>query len=105
MAERKSFVDEKKVKKLNAKVYEKASLDREHLMEFLTYIDTNDALTIIRETQKWLEDLHANPKYSHIVFPKGDIDAVIGDLDSYGRVQPETILSFKESSSRTVPIS
>lgn len=105
MAQKKSFVDSDKVKELNDKVYERGSLDREHLMEFLTCVDTNNAPDIIAETQKWLEELHANPKYSHIVFPRGDIEAIIGDLDSYGRVQAETIMKFKENSSRTIPIS
>lgn len=100
-----SFVDQDKVNTLNDKVYEKASVDREHLMEFLTLIDTNDAQAIITEVRNWLQSLHDNPKFDKVRFPTGDIDAVIGDLDSYGRVQPKTILQFKQSSSRTVPMS
>lgn len=99
------MVDRDKVSTLNDKVYENGGIDREHLLEFLTLIDTNDATTIIAEVKNWLTKLHADPKYTKVRFPQGDIDAIIGDLDSYGRVQPETILQFKQSSSRTVPMS
>lgn len=93
-----------KLKALNDKVYDKGFIDREHLLEFLKSMDTNDGETIVKEVKKWLTDLHDDPKYSKVTFPKGDIDAVISDLDSYGRVQPETILKFKEQSSKTVPM-
>lgn len=92
-----------KVQALNDKVYENGGIDREHLLEFLTYIETNDATTIIAEVRNWLTKLEADPKYDKVKFPKGDIDAIIGDLDSYGRVQPETIYQFKQSSSRSIP--
>lgn len=94
------IVDADKLKKLNDKVYECGLIDREHLLEFLTLIDTNDSLVIINEVNKWLTGLHEDPKYDKISFPNGDIDAVLGDLDSYGRVQPETILQFKQSSNK-----
>lgn len=99
------MVDRDKVSMLNDKVYKNGGIDREHLLEFLTLINTNDAQTIINEVKNWLTKLHDDPKYTKVRFPKGDIDAIIGDLDSYGRVQPETILQFKQSSSRTVPMS
>lgn len=99
----KSYVNPDKVKELNAKVYERGHIDREHLLEFLTLIDTNDAQSIIAEVRKWLTSLHDDPTYSKVVFPQGDIDAVIGDLDSYGRVQSETILQFKQASSHALP--
>lgn len=99
------MVDRDKVSALNDKVYQNGGIDREHLLEFLTLIDTSDAKTIIAEVKNWLTKLHDNPKYTKVRFPTGDIDAIIGDLDSYGRVQPETILQFKQSSSRTVPMS
>lgn len=98
------MADAEKVKALNEKVYENGGIDREHLLEFLTCIDTNDAPTIIAEVRNWLTKLHDDPKYTRVRFPKGDIDAIIGDLDSYGRVQPETILQFKQSSSRSLPL-
>lgn len=102
---RQSFADEDKVKKLNDDIYEKAYIDREHLATFLTCIDTNDAPTIIKEVHLWLENLHNDPKFDKIIFPRGDIDAIIGDLDSYGRVQPESLVSYKQSSNKTIPIS
>jgi hypothetical protein len=105
MAERKSFVDKKKVGKLNKDVWNRGRVDREHLMEFLTLIDNNDAQVIIKAVKSWLKDLHDDPKYDKVRFPDGDIDAIIGDLDSYGRLQPETIMQFKESSNKTLPIS
>lgn len=105
MPKRESFLDQKKADKLNEKIYQRGSLDREHLMEFLTCIDTNDARDIINEVKHWLKTLHSNPKYTRIVFPRGDIDSILGDLDSYGRVRTETIQEFKNSSSRTLPIS
>lgn len=105
MALQESFVDKQQVEKLNDKIYQQGYVDRADLMDFLTYITTNDALLIISEVEKWLQGLHDDPKFSKIVFPKGDIDAILGDLDSYGRVQPDTILQFKQNSSKTVPIS
>lgn len=102
MAE-KSYVNPDKIKELNAKVFERGHVDREHLLEFLTLIDTNDADSIIREVKKWLTELHDDSHYDKVIFPQGDIDAVIGDLDSYGRVQPETILQFKQASSHAIP--
>lgn len=102
---KKSFVDTDKLKELNDKIYEVAYIDREHLLEFLTLVDTNDAKSIVAEVEKWLNDLHGDPHYSKIRFPQGDIEAVLGDLDSYGRVQPETVLKFKEQSNKTLPIS
>lgn len=98
-----SFVNQDKVKTLNDKVYERGSIDREHLMEFLTCVETNDETTIVTEVQKWLTSLHDDPKYDKIHFPTGDIEAVLGDLDSYGRVQPETILQFKQNSNKAIP--
>lgn len=96
----KSFVDEEKVATLNDKIYERGMIDRSHLLEFLSYIDTNDQQTIVKAVKDWLEGLHSDPKYSKVFFPQGDIQAILGDLDSYGRVQPDTIMQFKENSSR-----
>ena len=98
-------MDQKKLDKLNKKIYEKALVDREHLLEFLTLIPTNDAQAIIKAVKGWLKKLNDDPKFDKVVFPTGDIDAVIGDLDSYGRVQPETILKFKDNPNKVLPIS
>lgn len=100
----KSRVEPKELEKLNNDVWEKGRVDREHLLHFLTLLPTSEAKVLITEVSNWLESLHNDPKYSKIVFPQGDIDAIIGDLDSYGRVQPETILDFKQSSNKTLPI-
>lgn len=99
------YVKPEKVNEINAKVYEKGLVDREHLLEFLENIDTSDAKSIVDEVKEWLTTLHDDPKYDKVRFPQGDIDAVIGDLDSYGRVQPETIYKFKEGSNKGLPIS
>lgn len=98
-----SYIKQDKVDEINAKVYEKGLIDREHLLEFLENIDTNDAPSIIAEVRAWLTSLHEDPKYDKVHFPVGDIDAVIGDLDSYGRVQPETVYQFKQASSHSLP--
>ena len=90
---------------LNGKVKERGHVDREHLMEFLTLIPTNDGDHIVKEVRSWLYDLHNDPTYSKVVFPQGDIEAVISDLDSYGHVSTETILKFKQENSKTVPVS
>jgi hypothetical protein len=100
-----AFIDPEKVKEINAKVYERAHVDREHLLEFLEALTTSDAKDITVEVKKWLTDLHNDATYDKVRFADGDIDAVIGDLDSYGRVQPGTILRFKQNSNKTLPIS
>lgn len=94
-----------KLDKLNRKVKDKGFIDREHLMEFLTLIPSNNADHIIEHTKNWLQNLHDDPEYDKIVFPKGDIDAVLGDLDSYGRVATDTILKFREHSNKVPPMS
>lgn len=104
MALRESFLDKEKVAELNTKIYEQGYIDRADLMNFLTYIDTTDAKIIISEVQGWLQGLHDDPKYDKITFPKGDVEAILGDLDSYGKVSTETILQFKEQSNKTLPI-
>lgn len=98
----KSTIKKADLDKLNAKVKARGHVDREHLMEFLQIIPTSDALVIIQEVRQWLTDLRNDPNYEKVVFPQNDIDAIIGDLDSYGRVQPETILQFKQDSARNV---
>lgn len=98
------YTDPEKLKELNAKVYEKGLIDREHILELLTIIDTSDSRDIVAEVREWLTMLHDDPTYDKVRFPQGDIEAVIGDLDSYGRVQPETIYQFKQASNRSLPL-
>lgn len=95
-------VDTEKLKELNDRVYERGMIDREHLLDFLTYVKTNDQMTIVNAVKEWLQTLHDDPKYDKVVFPKNDINNILGDLDSYGRVQPETIMKFKEDSDRAL---
>lgn len=98
-----SLIKDEDLQALNDKVYERGHIDREHLLEFLTLIPSTDDQQIISEVRNWITGLHDDPKYSHIKFPAGDIDAIISDLDSYGRVQAKTILNLKSLSVKTVP--
>lgn len=100
--QRTDWIDADKLKAINDSVYKRGHVDREHLLEILRSVDTTDAHTIIAEIKQWLTDLHNDPYYDKIIFPQGDIDAIIGDLDSYGYIQPITILKFKEDSVREV---
>lgn len=90
------------VEQLNDKIYENGGVDRMHILEFLGTIETNDGKVIVQKVKKWLEDLHADPKYSKVEFPNNDILVILSDLDSYGRVQAETIQEFKEKYPKTV---
>lgn len=98
-----SAIDEIELQKLNEEIKERGYVDREHLTKFLSLVPVNDAEVIIQEVKDWLQALHDDPEYANIVFPQGDIDAVIGDLDSYGRVQPLTLQKFKQDSNRSIP--
>lgn len=100
-----STIPEDELQKLENDVYKKGYVDREHLMHFLSLIPTNEASVIITEVKGWLKKLHDNPELSKVSFYPGDIDAIIGDLDSYGRVQAQTILEYKRNSSRNLPVS
>jgi putative heme iron utilization protein len=93
------------LEKLNAKVKTAGYVDREHLMEFLTLIPTNDGQHIIQEVKTWLTTLHNDPSYDKVSFPGNDIDAIISDLDSYGRVSTQTLMEFKSNNGRTPVIS
>ena len=97
-----STVDDTQLQTLNQKVKVKGFIDREHLLEFLTLIPTNDGKTIIQEVKNWLQSLHDDPTYDSIIFPNGDIDAILGDLDSYGKVSSDTIQQFKQTSNTVV---
>ena len=97
-----SLVPPEELTKLNDDVKQRGRVDREHLMSFLKLIPSNDGNQIIQEVQAWLRELHANPEYDKINFPGDDINAVISDLDSYGRVHPATIMKFKAQHSKEV---
>ena len=97
-----STIGEKELQTLHDKIFEKGYIDREHLLEFLTLIPTNDGDKIVEEVENWLKKLNDSPRFSNISFPMGDISAILGDLASYGRVQPETVLRFQEESNRNM---
>lgn len=98
----KSKIDPEALQKLNDDVKLKGHVDREHILQFLQLVPTNDGQHIIMEVQHWLTALHEDKAYSMIVFPQNDINAVIADLDSYGHVSTDTVLRFKEYG-KTVP--
>lgn len=93
-----SVVPDDQLQILNEEIKAKGYVDREHILKFLSLIPTNDAPTIISEIKNWLQSLQDDPTMP--TFPKGDIDAILGDLDSYGRVHSSTILQFKENSNK-----
>ena len=95
-------MDNKKLDALNADVKAHGAVDRAHLLSFLKLQTNSDGSQIVANVKVWLQGLHDDPTYERVVFPQGDIDAILGDLDSYGRVQPETILNFKYSSVREI---
>jgi hypothetical protein len=97
-----SVVDAAELDKINEDVKARGYVDREHLTKFLSLVPTNEAEVIIQEVQTWLKALHDNPEYQTVTFPQGDINAVLGDLDSYGRVQPLTVQRFKQDSNKAV---
>ena len=95
-------MDKKKLAALNADVKLHGAVDRSHLLSFLQLNTNSDGKALVESVRNWLQQLHDDPTYTEVVFPKGDIDAVLGDLDSYGRVQADTIYQFKASSVREV---
>lgn len=100
----KSLIDPSELEKLNDSIKEKTYVDREHILSFLRLIPTADGQHIIKEVELWLTNLHEDHEYDKIIFPKNDIQAIISDLDSYGHVDSETVLKFKEEFGKTVPL-
>lgn len=99
-------MDQNELDQLNQDIKKKGSVDREHLLKFLTLIPTNDAPVVAEEVRTWLKTLHADPTYDKISFPDGDIDAILTDLASYERIRPETLYVLKQQpSNRELPIS
>lgn len=95
-------MDKQKLEALNADVKAHGAVDRAHLLSFLTLQNNSDGTAILTNVKAWLQSLHDDPTYDKVIFPNGDIDAVLGDLDSYGRVSADTIYQFKASSTREV---
>jgi hypothetical protein len=102
MSTRDKWIDTTKLDKLNASIKKNGTLDRQDILNFLTYIDTTDANVIVTELRSWLSELHNNTEFPSLKFTDQDINDVIGDLDSYGVIQSDTILKFKEISSRNL---
>ena len=84
-------MDKDALQKLNEDVYQKAAVDREHLVMFLRLVPTNDGAAVREAVENWLNDIHQDPKFSHIHFAQGEIEAVLADLGSYGYVQAATM--------------
>lgn len=100
-----SLVPEDKLDALNASIKDRGHVDREHLTEFLSLIPSNDAKHIIEEVRAWLAELHKNPEYDKVRFPGDDINAILTDLDSYGRVRAHTLHELKAQHAKEVPSS
>jgi len=90
---------------INSAVKAKGHLDRAHILQFLQAIPTTDGQHIILEVKKWLTDLHNDPTYATVSFPGDDINAIISDLDSYGRVSSDLLYQFKQEHGKTLPVS
>jgi predicted Rossmann fold nucleotide-binding protein DprA/Smf involved in DNA uptake len=99
-----STIDKTKLDAINEQVKAREHVDREHVKAVLEAIPTNEAKVIVEEIKHWLEELHNSKDFPKVVFPKGHIDAIIGDLESYGRVQPDTIYrEYAQKSNQEVP--
>lgn len=85
------------LEKIEADVYAKEHVDREHLLAFLRLQNTNDGPAITKSVENWLTKLHNDPHYSKVVFADGEIQKILGDLHSYNRLLPQTILELEES--------
>lgn len=97
-----SIVPQDKLDLLNADVKTRGHVDREHLMQFLSLIPSNDSHQIVAEVKAWLTALHENPEYDKINFPGDDINSILTDLDSYGHVQASTLYKLKEQHAKEV---
>lgn len=82
-------------------IWNKASVNREHLLAFVRLIPTSDSQAIQVALKQWLQRLHEDPHFSKVRFPNGDvndagmlpnhIDRILDDLSSYGHITQETI--------------
>lgn len=98
------MVDKSALDELNQSIYDRGNVDREHLLEFLRLVPTNDARVVADEVRNWLQTLNDDPKYDKIAFPRGDIDAIITDLASYERLRPDTLHHLRQPSNRELPV-
>lgn len=85
-------------------IYQQGVVTRGHLLEYLKLQDTSDNAEIARRVRDWLEGLHADPYYSKVRFQYDGVNAILGDLASYGRVMPETIMGNPQAETKIEPI-
>ena len=78
-------------------IWNKGTLDRTHLFNFLKLIPTSDGQDIKAAVNAWLSRLHKDPHFSKISFHQTTIDRVLSDLESYGHVTHETVIDAKSS--------
>lgn len=93
---------------IEADIYQKGSVNREHVLAFLRLLPTSDAQAISSAVQTWLQRLHDDPYYSKVNFPTeanqdalgvagGGIQRVLDDLSSYGYVSASTIIDAPDT--------
>lgn len=100
----------KTLSQVEAEVYEAASVNRSHLLDFLSLQETSDSQELQRRTAEWLKKLHDDPHFSKISFAnsplqdKGPIEAIISDLGTYGVVQAQTIHESHDITEDAAPL-
>lgn len=88
---------------IEADIWERASVNREHILAFMRLIPTSDSTALSTAIRQWLQRLHDDPHFSKVSFPQeslsGDlgvhghgIDRILEDLAGYGRVTHETLI-------------
>lgn len=83
-------------------IWDKASVNREHLLAFMRLIPTSDSQAIQVSVKQWLQRLHDDPHFSKVSFPQMDsndagmapnvLERILTDLSSYGHVTQETVI-------------
>lgn len=94
---------------IEADIWQKGSVNREHLFAFLTLIPTSDAQAISTAVGVWLQKLHNDPYYSRVTFPQVDgntgdlgvnsnaLQRILDDLSNYGYVSHDTIIDAPDT--------
>ncbi len=84
-------------------IWEKGSLNREHVLAFVSLLPDNDAANLRVAVKQWLGKLNDDPRLTKIFFipetttnqfgvHQNPADRILADLDNYGRIQHETII-------------
>lgn len=76
---------------IEAAIYEAGAVHRNHMLDFLRLQTTSDQLINEQAVKDWLQKLHADTKFSKVVFMQGEIDRILSDLHVYGHVIHDTI--------------